>query len=110
MYGFIRGFQRCVWWPKCAPASSNCCMVTTLVAMIFSFRFCLDEAKSPAVRPAPVCTPRLWDGCARTGTGLRFQGDVCSSATAKILTTENKQGTLLRPNRLHRPDGTNRLH
>src|SRR4249919_2386547 len=33
MYGFIRGFQRWVWWPKCAPASSNCCMVTTLVAI-----------------------------------------------------------------------------
>ena len=35
MYGFIFGFQRWVWWPKCAPASSNCCMVTTVDAMIF---------------------------------------------------------------------------
>ena len=23
MYGFILGFQRLVWWPKCTPASSN---------------------------------------------------------------------------------------
>src|ERR1044071_2933824 len=35
IYGFILGFQRWVWWPKCAPASSNCCMVTSLDAMIF---------------------------------------------------------------------------
>src|SRR4051794_22324589 len=34
MYGFILGFQRWVWWPKCAPASSNCCMVTSLDAMV----------------------------------------------------------------------------
>src|SRR5689334_4167475 len=33
MYGFIRGFQRWVWWPKWAPASSNCCMVTTGAAI-----------------------------------------------------------------------------
>ena len=33
MYGFILGFQRWVWWPKCAPASSNCCMVTTVAAI-----------------------------------------------------------------------------
>src|SRR3546814_555965 len=35
MYGFMRGFQRCVWWPKCAPASINCCMVTTGAAIVF---------------------------------------------------------------------------
>ncbi len=35
MYGFIFGFQRWVWWPKCAPASSNCCMVTSVDAMVF---------------------------------------------------------------------------
>src|SRR4030095_3951094 len=35
MYGFIFGFQRWVWWPKCAPASSNCCMVTSDDAMVF---------------------------------------------------------------------------
>src|SRR3546814_548285 len=34
MYGFIRGFQRWVWWPKWAPASINCCMVTTGAAII----------------------------------------------------------------------------
>src|SRR6185312_9836196 len=34
MYGFILGFQRWVWWPKCAPASSNCCMVTTVAAIV----------------------------------------------------------------------------
>jgi hypothetical protein len=37
MYGFIRGFQRWVWWPKCAPASINCCMVTTGAAIGLSF-------------------------------------------------------------------------
>ena len=35
IYGFIFGFQRWVWWPKCAPASSNCCMVTSDDAMVF---------------------------------------------------------------------------
>src|SRR6185503_18642180 len=35
IYGFILGFQRWVWWPKCAPASSNCCMVTSVDAMVF---------------------------------------------------------------------------
>src|SRR5688572_6226035 len=34
MYGFILGFQRWVWWPKCAPASSNCCMLTSGDAMV----------------------------------------------------------------------------
>ncbi len=28
IYGFMRGFQRWVWWPKCDPASINCCIVT----------------------------------------------------------------------------------
>ncbi len=37
MYGFMRGFQRWVWWPKCAPASINCCMVTTGAAIDISF-------------------------------------------------------------------------
>ncbi len=27
MYGFIFGFQRLVWWPKCTPASSICRIV-----------------------------------------------------------------------------------
>src|ERR1700737_1467630 len=27
MYGFIFGFQRLVWWPKCTPASSSWRMV-----------------------------------------------------------------------------------
>src|SRR3546814_12443425 len=35
MYGFMRGFKRCVWWPKCAPDSINCCMVTTGAALVF---------------------------------------------------------------------------
>src|SRR3546814_16322644 len=35
MYGVMRGFQRCVWWPKCAPASINCCMVTTGAAIVY---------------------------------------------------------------------------
>src|SRR3954452_13193380 len=35
MYGFIFGFQRWVWWPKWAPASSNCCMLTSVDAMVF---------------------------------------------------------------------------
>ena len=35
--GFIRGFQRWVWWPKCAPASINCCMVTVEAAINNTF-------------------------------------------------------------------------
>src|SRR5262245_29873610 len=31
MYGFIFGFQRLVWWPKCTPASSSCLIVTSLI-------------------------------------------------------------------------------
>src|SRR5271165_7215527 len=33
MYGAIFGFQRCDWWPKCAPASSNWRMVKSGKAM-----------------------------------------------------------------------------
>src|SRR3546814_21039543 len=35
MYGFMGGFQRGVWGPKCAPASINFCMVTTGAAIVF---------------------------------------------------------------------------
>src|SRR5882724_866296 len=30
MKGFIFGFQRLVWWPKCAPASSRSLIVTAV--------------------------------------------------------------------------------
>ena len=63
MYGFIRGFQRWVWWPKCAPASSNCCMVTTVAAMVFLLPV-LPRRSHVTDRndPAPVWWLRLWDG------------------------------------------------
>ena len=35
MKPYIFGFQRWVWWPKWAPASSNCCMLTSGDAMVF---------------------------------------------------------------------------
>src|SRR5262249_45719541 len=31
MYGFIFGFQRLVWWPKCTPASSRFFIVTSVI-------------------------------------------------------------------------------
>ena len=37
IYGFMRGFQRWVWWPKCAPASINWFIVTTGAAIVVSF-------------------------------------------------------------------------
>src|SRR3954447_307767 len=34
MYGFIFGFHRLVWWPKCTPASSSWRMVMPCAACI----------------------------------------------------------------------------
>src|SRR5882724_9355027 len=34
MYGFIFGFQRLVWCPKCTPASSSCFIVTSLMGAL----------------------------------------------------------------------------
>src|SRR5262247_3110606 len=31
MYGFIFGFQRLVWWPKCTPASRRFFIVTSVI-------------------------------------------------------------------------------
>ena len=61
MYGFIRGFQRWVWWPKCAPASINCCMVTTGAAIVVSFPVMplgsWNRAEASAAAPVCQCFP-----------------------------------------------------
>src|SRR3546814_8134410 len=62
MYGFIRGFQRWVWWPKWAPASINCCMVTTGAAII---QFLSGYASG---RLEPVAANMI--GTPRAGTGM----------------------------------------
>ena len=48
MYGFMRGFQRWVWWPKWAPASINWCMLTTGVAIIFLLPVATSGNREPS--------------------------------------------------------------
>src|SRR5215213_848120 len=92
MYGFIRGFQRCVWWPKCAPASSNCCIVTTLVAMGLLLPVLPRRSRSPIFRPAPVWWLRLWDARAPSGSLHAFQEDARNdcSITGRVDKEEQK--------------------
>src|SRR5690349_10908690 len=100
MYGFIRGFQRWVWWPKCAPASSNCCMVTTLVAIGYSPSG--SASAEPCNRPigrhryvsstCGMAAPLAEASPAFKGLALKF--DVGGNS---FLTSENKAGTLFRP-------------
>ncbi|BBC73640.1 hypothetical protein AEB_P2772 [Altererythrobacter sp. B11] len=53
IYGFIRGFQRWVWWPKCAPASINSCMVTVGAAIIkFLSGYASGKREQPRGDPA----------------------------------------------------------
>src|SRR6187551_3174051 len=90
IYGFILGFQRWVWWPKCAPASSNCCMVTTVVAIVFLLPVLPRRSQSPAFRPAPVCQLRLWDAGHLVEEAASFKG--LAGAQDPRLTHENKRG------------------
>src|SRR5205085_10439623 len=58
MYGFIRGFQRWVWWPKCAPASINCCSETVGTAIGMSFPVMpLEGGNLLAQAPGYECLP-----------------------------------------------------
>src|SRR5438874_8491714 len=107
MYGFMRGFQRWVWWPKCAPASSNCCIVTTVVAIGLSpsgyastepndrpcdrhryvgsacgMRGHLDELAYPFKGLAETPRSRL-TGENITGTLRRLKGGLCDDCTSR---------------------------
>src|SRR5271165_4759821 len=83
MYGAIFGFQRCDWWPKCAPASSNWRMVKSGKAMgVVLVRLSLGgsvKAKraSPPERdleqePRKI---RLWNGAAYRRAGAETQAE-----------------------------------
>src|SRR5438270_6955473 len=70
MYGFIFGFQRLVWWPKCTPASSSwrmvmpcagcmaCCMAAggdSVGAVVWTFS---DIVFVSSTSVAPTAGPR----------------------------------------------------
>src|SRR5688500_973560 len=67
IYGFILGFQRWVWWPKCAPTSSNCCMVTSDDAMIILLPVKPLRCREAGCPATGMMAPHV--GCA--GTYLR---------------------------------------
>src|SRR3546814_5579451 len=46
MYGFMRGFQRCVWWPKCAPRSEEHTSELQSLMRISYAVFCLKKKKT----------------------------------------------------------------
>src|SRR3954470_23927743 len=93
MYGFIFGFQRWVWWPKCAPASSNCCIVTTVVAIGLLLPVLPRRTCHRPCEPAPVC----WSVCGMGGQLAEaapvFKG--LTGAEHALLTRENKKGTTI---------------
>jgi hypothetical protein len=64
MYGFMRGFQRWVWWPKCDPASISSCIVTVGAAIVeFLSGYAsgkLEPECGHVPRRAPVCAPSMW--------------------------------------------------
>src|SRR3954464_8269778 len=93
MYGFILGFQRWVWWPKCAPASSNCCIVTTVVAIglllpVLPRRSQVTSLSAGTGYVSSACGMRgLLTEAAHAFKGLPYPW-------ARLLTGENKRGTL----------------
>src|SRR5437868_4986824 len=74
MYGFILGFQRWVWWPKCAPASSNCCMETSLDAMVFLLPVMPLRGREAGAR-SDLAQPPVYDGPA---CGMRAPLAACA--------------------------------
>src|SRR5208282_3680744 len=90
MEGAIFGFQRCDWWPKCAPASSSWRMVKSGKAMkLVLVRLSLGgsitaKRTSPPERdleqePRQI---RLWNGAAYMGAEAGTQA--ASAATGAI--------------------------
>src|SRR5690606_26685342 len=95
MYGFMRGFQRWVWWPKCTPASINCCIVTVGTAMVNSFPVMpLDSWNPIAEYPAkaPVCAPSMRI-THRHGSGSAFNPN--GRARSRRRAPENPAGNAL---------------
>src|SRR5574340_295867 len=114
MYGFIFGFQRRVWWPKCTPASSRFFMETDMVVPPFSV--VPPPASSPAATgstPAPragstgVCdeergvgyhTPAMKTRSARSGRGevpaARRAHEVCRVPARELGVGDELQGEL----------------
>src|SRR6266550_7768537 len=95
MYGFIFGFQRWVWWPKCAPASSNCCIVTTVVAIglllpVLPRRSHVTDLAAGTGYVSSVCGM----GGPLAEAAPAFKG--LASVRGPCLTCENKRGTLAR--------------
>src|SRR5213075_214000 len=95
IYGFILGFQRWVWWPKCAPASSNCCIVTTVVAIglllpVLPRRSHVTDLAAGTGYVSSVCGMR-----GPLAEAVRaFKG--LATVRRSGLTHENKEGTILR--------------
>src|SRR3546814_552860 len=85
MYGFIFGFQRCVWWPKWTPASSSWRIEKSGNAMPLcpfpveppqgeqhSLRECHRAEPSGFLPDNPM--PYVWNGGAHTGDPAGMQG------------------------------------
>src|SRR5271169_920563 len=93
MYGAILGFQRCDWWPKCAPDSRSWRMVKSGRDTAFSFpvkprRTIAAGAKPPSPErtlKAGRAKIRLWNGRAYTGGRGEKQGQGCGYSSAREL-------------------------
>src|SRR5690554_1799062 len=91
MYGFIFGFQRRVWCPKCTPASKSCFMET---ALMDAFPFLVASSVRRRTRH-PGGHPVYSRGCTRrsertcviqrddTGTTLRLENRRLGQAVAE---------------------------
>src|SRR5687768_9518917 len=87
IYGFIFGFQRWVWWPKCAPASSNCCMLTSVDAMVFLLpviplrrRMIPDQIQDTGMMASACGMAAHLGGCCRKINPLAERGSLADRA------------------------------